>query len=524
MSGSHAIKVRPRALGWVLLSLALVAIDTSSAVVAQPRGAPVYPGKAWEQVAPESLGFSSAGLAAAHARLATTASTGLMAVVGGRVVFAYGDVDTVSYVASVRKSLLSMLYGVHVQRGAIDLDATLAQLGIDDRGDLTDVERQARVRDLLTARSGVFHPAANEGDDLAHAPPRGSQPPGTFFLYSNWDFNALGTIFEAATRQSIYDAFQRDLATPIGLQDFRREDHRRTGDATQSIHLAYHFRLSVRDMARLGYLMLRDGRWEDRQIIPAAWVRESTRAIVPVSALNPPEKRNDPWGYGHLWWVWDGANTPSAYRGAYLAAGAAGQFIAVLPALDLVVAHKTVPQGGREVSVGQFLSILDLIVTAKTGATEPVEVRVPESVLREYVGRYELAPGAILTISLEDGGLHAQLTGQRKVAIFAESESTFFFRSTNARISFTRDTTGVVTGLVLHQSGGRQNPARKLLAARPHGSAGSRVRQHGGLHGSSRAGRAARGRAISMDVRYTNLYVWRDGRWQAVASHLSSLR
>jgi hypothetical protein len=181
-----------------------------------------------------------------------------------------------------------------------------------------------------------------------------------------------------------------------------------------------------------------------------------------VSALNPLEKRHDPWGYGHLWWVWDGANTPSAYRGAYLAAGAAGQFIAVLPALDLVVAHKTVPQDGREVSVGQFLSILDLIVTAKTGATEPVEVSVPESVLREYVGRYELASGAILAITLEDGGLHAQLTGQRRVAIFADSESTFFFRQTNARISFTREAAGAVTGLVLHQSGGRQNPARKL--------------------------------------------------------------
>jgi hypothetical protein len=385
-----------------------------------------------------------------------------MASVGGRVVFEYGDIDTVSYVASVRKSLMSMLYGIHVERGEIDLDATLAQLGIDDRGGLTAAERQARVSDILTARSGVFHAAANEGDDLARAPERGSQPPGTYFLYNNWDFNVLGTVFEQSTRQSIYDAFQRDIAVPIGLQDFRRDQHRRGGDSTRSIHLAYHFYLSVRDMARIGYLMLRDGKWGQREIIPAAWVRQSTRAIVPRSALNPPENRNNPWGYGYLWWVWDGDSTPSAYRGAYLAAGAGGQFIAVVPALDLVVAHKTVAEGGREVSVGQFLSILDLIVTAKTGIPEHVEVHVPESVLHDYVGRYELAPGAIINVTLEDGGLFVQLTGQRRVAIFAESESKFFYRGANTQLSFTRNTAGSVTGLVLHQSGGRTNPARKL--------------------------------------------------------------
>jgi CubicO group peptidase (beta-lactamase class C family) len=442
----------------------MIAIDVSGSALAQSQRAPIYPGKTWEQIAPESVGFASTGLSAARARLAATGSMGLVVVVGGRVMFEHGDIDTVSYVASVRKSILSMLYGIHVQRGEIDLDATLANLGIDDREGLTDAERQARVRDLLTARSGVFHPASNEGDDLSRAPARGSQRPGTYFLYNNWDFNALGTIFEKSTRESIFDAFQQDIATQIGLEDFRREGHRRTGDSTESIHLAYHFRLSVRDMARLGYLMLRNGKWDEREVIPAAWVRESTRAITPVNAMNPVERRNGPWGYGYLWWVWDGANTPAAYRGAYMAGGAGGQYIAILPALDMVVAHKAVAERG-DVSVGRFLSILDLIVTAKTGITDHIEVRVDESVLREYVGTYELAPGAVMTITLDNGGLFAQLTGQRRAPIFAESESRFFYRSANATISFTRNPSGSVTGLVLHQTGGRTAPARKLPGA-----------------------------------------------------------
>ena len=145
-----------------------------------------------------------------------------------------------------------------------------------------------------------------------------------------------------------------------------------------------------------------------------------------------------------------------------MAGGAGGQYIAVLPALDLVVAHKTVAEDGVDVSVGRFLSILDLIVAAKSGTAEHIEVRVGEHVLREYVGNYELAPSAIMTITLENGQLFAQLTHQRRVPVFAESESSFFYRDANATISFTRNASGSVTGLLLKQSGGRVTPARMI--------------------------------------------------------------
>jgi CubicO group peptidase (beta-lactamase class C family) len=259
-----------------------------------------------------------------------------------------------------------MLYGIYIDRGVIDLERTLAQLGIDDVQGLTTAEKQAKVRHVLAARSGIYHPASNAGDDLASAPPRGSQEPGEYYLYSNWDFNVLGTIFEQLTGGSIYDALQRELVEPLGMQDFRRELHRRTGDTTRSVHRAYHMHFSVRDMARVGYLMLREGNWNGRQIVPPAWVRESTRAITPVHEMNPAPRRSGPWGYGYLWWVWDGPDTPPAYRGAFTGLGAVGQHIAVLPALDMVVAHKTVP-GGQSTSHAQFTELLDLIVSARCG-------------------------------------------------------------------------------------------------------------------------------------------------------------
>lgn len=426
-----------------------------------PHPSAVFPGTHWERALPESVGFSASGLAEARAKLSTTAATGLVAVVGGRIVFEYGSTDTLSSVASVRKSILSMLFGPYVQRNVIDLGNSLEQLRIDDMGGLSVAEKQATVRDLLTARSGIYHAAANEGDDRADAPPRGSKAPGTFFLYNNWDFNALGTIFEQATGESIYDALQRDLAEPIQMEDFTPERHRRGGDAARSLHLAYHMRLSVRDMARLGYLMLREGNWNGRQVIPAAWVRESTRAFTPRSEMNPPSRRGDPWGYGYLWWVWDGPDTPHAFRGAYAAGGAYGQNIVVLPELDLVVASKTIGDENRSLSTGEFLSVLALIVQARTGTEERAEVRIPDSILRTYVAEYDLGPTAVLTISLEDGQLFAQLTGQQKAPIYAEAETRFFYRAVNAQISFTKDSNGVVTGLVLHQTSGRANTARR---------------------------------------------------------------
>lgn len=291
-----------------------------------------------------------------------------MAVVGGRVLFEYGDVETVSYLASVRKSILSMLYGIYVERGVIDLGRTLAELGIDDVGGLTDREKQATVAHLLAARSGVFHPASNAGDDLAHAPPRGSKAPGEYYLYNNWDFNALGTIFEQETGRSIYDALEEELVRPLGMRDFDRSRHRRTGDASQSIHLAYHMHLATRDMARIGYLMLREGNWNGRQIVPRDWVHESTRPITRRTEMNPPQRREGPFGYGYLWWVFDDPSLGPAYEGAFTALGAYGQQILVMPALDLVVVHKTVPGADRRVTHEEFLEVVAMLVGAGQGA------------------------------------------------------------------------------------------------------------------------------------------------------------
>ncbi len=350
---------------------------TASAQTPAEKGA--FPGKEWARIEkPELLGYSSARLQALRVWLESLDTTAMMVVVGGRSLFEYGDLSHLSYLASVRKSVLAILYGKYVENGTISLNRTLGDIGITDVDGLLPRELAATVDHLITARSGVYHPASNSGDSTASAPPRGSQRPGSYYLYNNWDFNAAGAVFEKLTGKEIYDALQTDLAGPIGMQDFDRSKQRKSGDAKRSQHMAYHMWLSTRDMARIGLLMLRGGKWQDRQIISSDWARRITSLITPMNEMNPPGSRSlgdgNRWGYGYMWWVWDAPNSPGPFEGAYSGKGAGGQFITVLPNLDMVVAHKTdtqqvSPHGPgerrRAVSGTEYDSILRILVAAR---------------------------------------------------------------------------------------------------------------------------------------------------------------
>ncbi len=95
-----------------------------------------------------------------------------------------------------------------------------------------------------------------------------------------------------------------------------------------------------------------------------------------------------------------------------------------------------------------------------------VEIDVAADILATYVGEYELTPAFSLVVTLEDGALFLQATGQGKLPVFAESETKFFLKVVDAQVSFTKDDSGAVTGLILHQGGANQ-PARRISADEP---------------------------------------------------------
>ena len=289
--------------------------------------------------------------AAAYARDIDSAA--VLVLKGGEPVFEYGNLTKKYMCHSIRKPFLGALYGIYVDRGVIDLDATLAELGIDDiPPSLTLDEKQATVRDLLLSRSGVYHEAAGEAESMIAArPPRSCHAPGEFFYYNNWDFNALGTIFEQLTGESIFGAFYGEIAQKIGMIDFHPDDCTYMWERTKSEHPAYFFRMSTRDMARFGELYRRMGSWEGAIIVPEEWIRESTTAR-PVE--NPG---GDP--YGYLWRI----IPPEAGLGyGFYHTGLGVHLLTVLPDLEIVAVHRVDTDKNFDTTWTEIKALLEMIL------------------------------------------------------------------------------------------------------------------------------------------------------------------
>ena len=329
----------------------------------------IYPkaGEDWAMAKPSKYGFNDQKVKELRRYIIDSMqTTGMMIIVGGECIFKFGNIESVSYIASCRKSVLSMLYGKYVKNGTIDLNKSLEEIGISDHGGLLPTEQKAKILHLIQARSGIYHQPSNPGsalDNPNRVPERGSKQPGSYFLYNNWDFNAAGTVFEKLTGKSIYIAMEEDLVTPLGFQDWDITKQRYGGDKSKSIHPAYHIYISTRDMARLGYLMLRKGKWEEKQIIAKDWHRKMISISTPAEEVNPHRKQKSKFGYGYMWWIYQ--TDEPAFKGAYAAHGAMGQYITVIPELDMVVAHKTDSTYGRKTRSARYQRLLRKIVAAK---------------------------------------------------------------------------------------------------------------------------------------------------------------
>lgn len=139
-------------------------------------------------------------------------TTSLMVVTAGKIAYSYGDLSRASCLASVRKSILSMLYVKYVPGGLIDLNLPIGELGIDEGGEgLLPIEKSASVQHLLMSSSGVYWPAGSPGGNEA-TPARGSKKPGSYFLYNNWDFNVAAAVFQKLTGKSVFQALEEAFA------------------------------------------------------------------------------------------------------------------------------------------------------------------------------------------------------------------------------------------------------------------------------------------------------------------------
>ena len=413
----------------------------------------VYPGKTWEKVKnPEELGYSLAGLEAARNLADEGTTAAVVIVVNGKILYEWGEVERDFITHSARKSFLSALYGKYVENGSIDLEMTMEEWGIDDVTPLSEQEKMATVRDCLKARSGVYGDAAAESQGMRDVKPeRDSHAPGTYWLYNNWDFNVLGTIFEKVTGKTVFQGILDDFAVPLQMEHLGHDDDL-TYKVKESLHAAYMFKISARDMARFGLLMLRNGNWNGKQIVPADWVKETTSYCSDAFVYGGD-------GYGYMWWVAKNNNRLPHFpfvelkEGAYSARGAYGQYILIIPEYDLVIVHRVNSfERGNNVSGSQFGRIVKKILMAGPEKGMDFHTVTPE-ILDSYVGQYKVGNDVFIAVSKEGDHLVIEKTKSVPLEIFPVSDKVFYATLATLRVRFAHNEQGVIDRMIITQSG-----------------------------------------------------------------------
>jgi len=399
------------------------------------------PGKTWLQYqTPEDAGFSSEKLSRVKAFYDSLGSAALFVVYKGIVLVDWGETYRRFKCHSMRKSFLSALYGIYIDKGIIDTTKTLAELGIDDKPfPLTDTEKTARIVDLLSARSGIYLQAAYE-PARNRKPPRGTYPPGTHWCYNNWDFNTLLTIFEQETGKKIFEEFNTHFAEPLQMEHFHPSHGYYHYELEKSMHPAYPFRMSARDLARFGLLFLNKGRWANKQILSKDYVRRSTSLISHDATTGK--------GYGYMWWVHQ--TEPFKSNGMYSALGSGEHSIDVLPGADMVLIHRPNTYHWKRITYQQRRRLIQLVLESKVGESKknvtliPItnpgssfkSIQMTESEKNALTGTY-LKDGNRFPFIIEniDGQLKADF-GEGKVGLHKIGEHHFIIEDWNDDVYF----------------------------------------------------------------------------------------
>lgn len=319
---------------------------------------------------PETKAYSSQKLDLLKEHLDQSGSSSMMIMVGGDVIFEWGETSHKHTIHSMRKALLNSLVGIAVEQGEIDTSLTLKELGINDiEPGLSEGESKARIADLLKSRSGVYHHAAAVSTGMLRGmPERNSYAPGEHYYYNNWDFNTMGAILEMQTGKSIYKLFKDQIAKPLGMNDYKgrfgtvdgeSEDSKIPGadgfyqfEKSKSKYPAYHFRMSTRDLMLYGQLYLNYGSWNGKQLITRQWIDAST---FPYSIYN----QDIGLAYGMLWnAVIPDENTK---RNSFFHTGASIHMLGVYPDLNMVFVHRVDTENNTEYKPADFYIMLDLL-------------------------------------------------------------------------------------------------------------------------------------------------------------------
>jgi CubicO group peptidase (beta-lactamase class C family) len=247
------------------------------------------------------------------------------------------DADMLHDMKSASKSVASLAVGIAIDRGLIgSLNEPIFSF-FPELSDLRSPDKdRIQLRHALTMSMGLkwveATPSTEDNNDesrmhMAADPCRYvlglpvTTPAGRDFFYNTGALTLVSAIMRKATGRPLDEFARASLFEPMGITAFAWNRVKGDSDAGGGL------RLRPRDMAKIGQLVLAGGRWNDRQIVPKAWIDVSTTARIEATGG---------FFYGYLWWL--GRSLHDGREIQWVGAlGRGGQSIRIVPELDLVV-------------------------------------------------------------------------------------------------------------------------------------------------------------------------------------------
>lgn len=361
------------ALALIVMVPAASAAEATQAASPRPAAAQhpaIWPTHGWTKAGPDAVGLDAAALDALDRELASGQHgyiDSMLVIRHGRLAFErhyphdyrelfvgkgapwiynYYDPDWHPFykgtklhtMQSVSKSVTSALVGIAIARGEI-ADVNVPVMPYFAALRVTPDPRRDRMRlwDVLTMTTGIRWDeftatytdinnncaqmeASEDWIQYVLDQPMAAEP-GVAYVYNSGATELLSYLLRKTTGKDVADYAREHLFTPLGIRDFAwKHTPRGLADTEGGLYL------KPEDLAKFGYLYLHEGSWDGRRIVPAEWVRESTRWTVDAG-----------WhaaGYGFKWWVLSRPG-PASYA-AYAAIGYGGQYLIVVPQLDTI--------------------------------------------------------------------------------------------------------------------------------------------------------------------------------------------
>jgi CubicO group peptidase (beta-lactamase class C family) len=286
----------------------------------------------------------------------------------GRAVVRWGDTRQADMTFSVAKSYLALLAGIALGEGLIDdLDARVSASVADPAfaGPRNGAITWRMLLDQTSEWEGTLFGKADRidrGRDLQREGKgqkgleRPLQTPGSYWEYNDVRVNALALALHHRFRRPLPEVFADRLMRPLGGSDTWRWEGYKTsfveidGQRMPSVSGGGHWGGGVvthaEDQALIGQLMLQDGIWNGRRLLPEGWVAQCTRP----SALNGD--------YGLLWWLNARGKYPAASRESFFAQGAGGNVIWIDPAHEIVGVFRWLDPAALPETLARFTAAL----------------------------------------------------------------------------------------------------------------------------------------------------------------------